>query len=127
MKLTSNQRDVLAVLAGRDGLVAAEVVARSGRRYVPGVIRVLESLRGDGLASPLDSLSGRRWRITDAGHDALVRHGQIRGPAAGIACAARQARIRVPELVAAFREDAVEQGDCGVGADGVPLLHGVLP
>jgi hypothetical protein len=127
MKLTSNQRDVLAVLAGRDGVVAAEVVARSGRRYVPGVIRVLESLRGDGLASPLNGQAGRRWRITEAGYAALVRHGQVRDSAAGTARAARLARVRVPELVAVFREDAVEQGDCGAGADGVSLLHGVLP
>jgi len=81
MKLTPNQRVVLAVLAGADGgLIAAEVAARSGRRYVPGVIRVLESLRGDGLVSPLDiqAQAVRRWRITEAGLSALTRYSRLR-------------------------------------------------
>jgi hypothetical protein len=82
MKLTPNQRVVLAVLAGTDGgLYVAEIAARSGRRYVPGVIRVLESLRGDGLVSPLDIEAARRWRITEAGRSALTRYSRA-GPSA---------------------------------------------
>lgn len=75
MKLTPNQSAVLAVLASGDGgIVAAEVAARSGRQYVPGVVRVLESLREDGLVSPLDGPAARRWRITEAGRSALIMH-----------------------------------------------------
>jgi hypothetical protein len=88
MKLTPNQRDVLAVLAGGDGLVAVEVAGRLGRRYVPGVIRALESLRGDGLVSPLAGEAGRGWRITDAGRSALVRHARVRGQVLSVAGAA---------------------------------------
>jgi hypothetical protein len=88
MKLTPNQRVVLAVLAGVDaGLIAAEVAARSGRRYVPGVVRVLESLRGDGLVSPLDVQAARRWRITDAGRSAL-RYSRARNSIQDAGCAA---------------------------------------
>jgi len=80
MKLTPNQRVVLAVLAGSDGaLFVAEIAARSGRRYVPGVIRVLESLRDDGLASALDLQAARRWRITEAGRSALTGYARVRG------------------------------------------------
>jgi hypothetical protein len=93
MKLTPNQRVVLAVLAGADGgLVAADVAARSGRRYVPGVIRVLESLRGDGLVSPLDGQAARRWRITEIGQSALTRHFRVRVSAQTAAFAGQQAR-----------------------------------
>lgn len=79
MNLTHNQWVVLAVLAGAEGgVTAAEVAARSGRRYVPGVVRVLESLRPEGLVSPLDGQAARRWRITEAGQSALTRHRRIR-------------------------------------------------
>src|ERR1017187_3749222 len=96
MKLTPNQRDVLAVLAGGDGLVAVEVARRLGRQHVPGVIRALESLRGDGLVSPLVGQAGRRWRITEAGRSAFVRHSRVRSQALGVAGATQSARKRTP-------------------------------
>jgi hypothetical protein len=78
MKLTPNQCDVLAALIGGDQLIAAEVAARSGRQYIPGVIRALESLRDDGLVALLDGPAGRRWRITEPGQAALARHSRVR-------------------------------------------------
>src|ERR1022692_4266496 len=96
MKLTPNQCDVLAVLASQDGLITAKVVAHSGRRYVPGVVRVLESLRGDALVCVLDSKAVRRWRITEAGQSALTRYRQVRSSVPSSARAVQAARPARP-------------------------------
>jgi hypothetical protein len=98
MKLTPNQCDVLAVLASRDGMITAEVVARSGRRYVPGVVRVLESLRGDGLVCVLDGYAIRRWRITEAGQSALNRYRHLRKSVPSSARASHSARPVCPRM-----------------------------
>jgi len=66
MKLTPNQRSVLSELADGECLSAAEIARRSGRQHLPGVIRVLESLRDSGLISRLDGPVTRRWQAAGA-------------------------------------------------------------
>jgi DNA-binding MarR family transcriptional regulator len=96
MKLTPNQCEVLAVLADGDRLAVTEVAGRSGRQYVPGVVRVLESLRGDGLVSPLDGQAARRWSITEAGRSALTRHFRVRSSVPNATSAAQPVRTPMP-------------------------------
>jgi len=66
MKLTPNQRSVMVALADGECLSAAEIARRSGRQYLPGVIRVLESLRDCGLIWRLDGPVTPRWQAAGA-------------------------------------------------------------